>query len=66
MSEYKALVPFFSKFTSVFSMDPLGTRFLPPADGWNGKTFFVIFQHRQAGMCLVSVYELYRKLLILI
>lgn len=34
-------------------MDPQGTRFLAPPDGWKNKTFIVIYPHRGSGMRLV-------------
>ncbi|VDK74778.1 unnamed protein product [Litomosoides sigmodontis] len=34
-------------------MDPQGTRFLAPPDGWKNKTFIVIYPHRGSGMHLV-------------
>lgn len=35
-------------------MDPQGTRFLAPPDGWKNKTFIVIYPHRGSGTFLVS------------
>ncbi|VDN06555.1 unnamed protein product [Thelazia callipaeda] len=35
-------------------MDPQGTRFLSPTDGWKNKTFIVIYPHRGSGIYCVA------------